>query len=101
MINNSENNRVGSFISPIFEELPNRDTFIIRMTLKNHNLAKGVYTIGANIGIKDLSLGLRDYDVVHDVLSMEIVNSTADKPIALWQKAWGNINFTDAEVELA
>ena len=98
MINNSENNRVGSFISPIYEEVPNGDAFVISMTLKNHNLAKGVYTIGANIGIKDLSLGLRDYDVVHDVLSMEIVNATADKPIALWQKAWGNINFQDAEI---
>jgi hypothetical protein len=92
---------VGSYISPVYESVPKADEFVIKMTLKNHNLAKGTYTIGANIGIKDLSLGLRDYDVVHDVLSMEIVDSTAGKPIALWQKQLVNINFQDAVIEIA
>ncbi|MBQ6723194.1 MAG: ABC transporter ATP-binding protein [Paludibacteraceae bacterium] len=101
MINNSEDARVGSYISPVYESLPKSDEFVIKLTLRNHNLAKGTYTIGANIGIKDLSLGLRDYDVVHDVLSLEIVDSTAGKPIALWQKQWGSINFQDAAIEIA
>ena len=99
MINNNEEERVGSYISPIYNEVPNKNEFVIKVTLKNHNLAKGTYTIGSNIGIKDLSLGLRDYDVVHNVLGMEVLYSTAEKPIALWQKGWGNINFQDAEIE--
>ena len=100
MINNCEDTRVGSYISPIYDTVPETDEFVIKLTLKNHNLAKGIYTIGANIGIKDLSLGLRDYDVAHNVLSLEIINSTAGKPVALWQKQWGNINFQDAVVEM-
>lgn len=100
MINNSEDMRVGSYVSPIYDTVPQGNEFVIKMTLKHHNLAKGTYTIGANIGIKDLSLGLRDYDVVHNVLSVEIINSTADKPIALWQNSWGNINFQDADIEI-
>ena len=99
MINNNEEERVGSYISQIYDEVPDKNEFVVKVTLRNHNLAKGTYTIGSNIGIKDLSLGLRDYDVVHNVLGMEVLYSTADKPIALWQKGWGNINFQDAEIE--
>ena len=42
--------------------------------------------------------GLRDYDVVHPVLLMEVVNSTKDTPIVLWQKQWGSTNYHDAEI---
>ena len=67
------------------------------MLVKNHNLARGRYRLHFNVGIKDLSMGLRDYDVVHDVLvfNVEYQDLLYRQPYALWQPGWGNHNLKD------
>ena len=100
MINNSEGNRVGTYASPIFNVPQGRDRFNVTITLKNHNLAKGKYSVGLNIGLKELESGLRDYDVIHDVVSFEITDIRKGVPIALWQKQWGNTNYRDAIIKI-
>ena len=99
-IANSEERRVGSYISPVLKVPANKDFFIIKLKLKHHNLARGRYIVDFNIGLKDLSTGLRDYDVIHNVLSMDVVYSTSNEVIALWQSTWGNVNFRDAEISI-
>ena len=100
MINNSEGNRVGTYASPIFNVPQGRDRFNVTITLKNHNLAKGKYSVGLNIGLKEMESGLRDYDVIHDVVSFEITDIRKGVPIALWQKQWGNTNYRDAIIKI-
>ena len=100
MINNSEHNRVGTYASPIFNVPPNRDSFTVIIRLKNHNLAKGKYSIGLNIGLKELEYGLRDYDVVHDVVCFEVTNIRKGVPIVLWQKQWGSTNYREASIDI-
>ncbi len=100
-INNNQELRVGSYVSPVYN-VPDKDEFIVRITLAKHNLAKGSYSLDFNVGLKDLSMGLRDYDVVHYVLYFDVVYQTLhpQTPIALWQGHWGNCNFTDAKIEI-
>ena len=100
MIDNSEEQRVGSYVSPVYEVPKDKTFFTIHITLKNHNLARGVYYVGFNIGHKEIEYGLRDYDVVHHVLSMNVVNVTSNVPIVLWQKCWGNTNYRDADIKI-
>ena len=103
MINNQEDSRVGTYVSPIFDVVLQGKEFIkLSAILKHHQLARGNYSVSFNIGIKDLSLGLRDYDLVWDVLHLQVEYQTfcGKEPIALWQKQWGNINFQYADIEL-
>ena len=101
MINNSELCRVGTYASPVFDVPQGKDHFTITISLKNHNLAKGRYSIGLNIGLKELERGVRDYDVIHDVVFFEITNIRKGVPIALWQKQWGNTNYRDAVIKIS
>ena len=98
MIDNNEEMRVGSYVSPVYEVPAGRTEFDVHIKLAHHNLARGTYRVGFNIGHKELAYGLRDYDVVHPVLMMNVVNSTANTPIVLWQKQWGSTNYHDAEI---
>ena len=100
MIDNNEEMRVGSYVSPVYDVPLGKKEFDIHIKLAHHNLARGTYRVGFNIGHKELAYGLRDYDVVHPVLMMNIVNLTINTPIVLWQKQWGSINYHDAEIEI-
>ena len=98
MIDNNEEIRVGSYVSPVYDVPTDKSEFDVHIKLAHHNLARGLYRVGFNIGHKEIAYGLRDYDVVHPVLLMEVVNSTKDTPIVLWQKQWGSTNYHDAEI---
>ena len=100
MINNNELNRVGTYASPVFDVPQDKSLFNVTIILKHHNLAKGKYSIGLNIGLKDLEYGLRDYDVIHNVVFFEITHIKKGAPIVLWQKHWGNTNYRDAVIKI-
>jgi len=109
MITDMSGVRVGSYISEIFSLEKQKDDFFIKIKLSNHNLAKGIYRLSFNIGLKDIvsglegvAIGLKDYDVVYDVLSFEVIYADIEKkkPIILWRQGWGNCNFINGEVQL-
>lgn len=101
IIDNSEEMRVGSYVSPSIYDVPeNVDYFTIKIKLEHHNLARGTYYVGFNIGLKELNYGVRDYDVLNYVMPFKITNIKGDLPIVLWKKEWGDINFRNAEIEI-
>lgn len=100
MIDNNEEQRVGSFVSQVYDIPKEKNEFTIYLTLNNHNLARGLYHVGFNIGHKEIEYGLRDYDVITYVLSLNVINVTKDVPIVLWQKQWGNTNYRDADIKI-
>ena len=102
MINNQSDVRVGSYISEIIVATKFSEIFNIRITISNHNLAKGRYRTIFGVGLKDVTVGLKDFDVVHNVLSFEVVyvDYITKIPIALWKEDWGNSNYTDGVVEI-
>ena len=100
IIDDSEELRVGSYVSPVYSVPNDVDYFTIKIKLMNHNLARGTYHVGFNIGMKELDYGLRDYDVLNYVLPFKVTNIKGNQPIVLWRKEWGDVNFRTAEIEI-
>lgn len=101
MIDNEKDERVGSFISKIYDISTYGNMFEVRLTLKYHNLAKGKYKVNCNVGLKDIESGLKDYDVVYETVYFEVDKSNyiTGSPILLWRNGWGNCNFQNADIE--
>ena len=88
-------------VSEVFD-VPEKDVFEVEMTIKNHNLAKGHYVARFNVGLKILAEGLRDYDVVKNVLAFDVVyqNESKKEPYALWLNGWGDHFINDVQYEI-
>jgi lipopolysaccharide transport system ATP-binding protein len=104
MINANANtgNRVGCFFSENFEIPDNTVPFDIIVTVNNHNLAKGIYSIDFNIGIGNPTSAFTDYDLLYNVLSFEVVfdDFKSKKLISKWAPFWGNSYYKQVEIEL-
>ena len=92
---------VGTTVSRVFP-VPDKDEFCVFMTISNHNLVRGHYALFFNVGLKVLSTGLRDYDVVRDVIAFDVLYQTTEtkEPYSLWQKGWGNHYLRDVDYQL-
>lgn len=89
---------VGTFVSEITEVPQNRDFFNVKLVVRNHNLSRGRYSARFNIGLKDLETGLRDYDVLQDVINFEVTEFTKGRVISVWMNNWGNIILQDVDM---
>ena len=83
-------------------EAPQKNIFSLFCTIKNHNLVKGNYQIRFNIGIKDISLGVRNFDVLRNVLSfsIEYLKKTDKNSYSLWLPNWGDHLLSDYSLKL-
>lgn len=95
---NIEDRCVGTYVSEIKEVPVGKDTFVVRLVVRNHNLSRGRYSACFNIGLKDLETGLRDYDILQDVINFEVTDFTKGKPISLWLNGWGNILLQNVDM---
>ena len=101
MVEDVMGRRVGAFISPVCQI--DKDEFKCIVRLKKHNLSKGKYYLGFNIGLKQSEDALFvDYDIVYKVLSFQIAYVTRAKkePIKLWREGWGICQFNDGDIEI-
>ena len=97
MFNNSRDERVGSYLSPMLDVsgITLGDTFVWVVELEKLNLAKGIYRVCFNVGLKDITVGMRDYDIVHNVLAFSIEHSDylLKDPFTFWPDYNGSIYF--------
>ena len=102
MVDDNDEKRVGSFISPVYD-VPGRDVFSIKMSLLNHNLAKGRYSLNFNIGLKNEEYAYMDYDVVMEMLTFEVAYEDRQtlKPLELWRDSWGSQHWHSGEVTIS
>ncbi len=104
MINANANtgNRVGCFFSENFDLPENTKPFDIIVTVNNHNLAKGIYSIDFNIGIGNPTTAFTDFDLLYNVLSFEVVfdDYKSKKLISKWAPFWGNSYYKQVEIEM-
>jgi hypothetical protein len=101
-LENNYNVTVGSYISKFISTKSLPPEFRLRLTLSDHNLSRGIYSIGFNVGLKDLSVGLKDFDLVYNVLNFEIRYSDylSKSPIVLWRDEWGSNHFQNGVIEI-
>ncbi len=97
MFNNQSDVRVGSYISDYVDltKVGIGEEFVWKTVIEHHNLAKGKYGVGFNIGQKDIHVGVKDYDIVHNVLSFSVVYADMVKKdsFAYWPSYNGSIFF--------
>ena len=97
MLNNQSDVRVGSYISDYvnLSRVGIGEEFVWKTTINHHNLAKGKYSVCFNVGQKDIHVGLKDYDIVHNVLSFSVVYADMVKKdsFAYWPSYNGSIYF--------
>ena len=100
MIEDIEEKNVGSFISQVYET-PDKEMFKIRLSVPNHNLARGKYSLDFNIGMKDDNeYGFKDYDVVYDMLMFEVmyIDHISKRPIQVWRDEWGVLHLQKGNI---
>ena len=97
MFNNQSDVRVGSYLSDYMDltKVGVGEDFTWKITINHHNLAKGKYGVCFNVGQKDVHVGLKDYDVVHNVLSFSVVYVDMVKKdnFTFWPSYSGSIYF--------
>ena len=97
MFNNQSDVRVGSYISDYVDltKIKVGEEFVWKTVIEHHNLAKGKYSVCFNIGQKDIHIGLKDYDIVHNVLSfsVEYADMVKKDSFAYWPSYNGSIYF--------
>ena len=100
-ITNSSDICVGTIVSNSLE-VPQKDLFSLFCSINSHNLVKGNYQIRFNIGIKDISLGARNFDVLGNVLSfsIEYLKKTDKSAYSLWLPNWGNHLLSDCSFKI-
>ena len=93
--------RVGAYISPV-TLCGDNDEMTAVIGLRNHNLAKGKYYLGFNVGLKTDKYEFIDYDIVFDVLSFNVkyLDSDRQEEIKLWRDDWGSIQFQDGFIQI-
>ncbi len=97
---NIEDKCVGTYVSEVVDVPKKKCFFDVRLIVHHHNLSRGRYSTNFNIGIKDLETGLRDYDVLHNVINFEVIYFTKGKALSLWPNGWGNIILQDVELQV-
>lgn len=104
MINANANlgSRVGCFFSQNFSLPNNNNPFEVIVTLHNHNLAKGVYSIDFNIGIGNPTTPFTDFDLIYNVLSFEVLYDDMENKqlISKWASFWGHSYYKQVEVDI-
>ena len=97
MFDNQSDNRIGSYISDYVDltSIGVGEEFVLRTVIEHHNLAKGKYGVCFNVGQKDIHVGLKDYDVVHNVLSFSVMYADMVKKdsFSFWPAYNGSIYF--------
>lgn len=97
MINNQKDERIGSYISPYFDltQISVGDSFTWKTSINSHNLARGRYWVCFNIGLKNIEIGNKDYDIVHNVLAFNIAYSNYKNktPFSYWPSYNGSLFF--------
>ena len=69
---NSADVRVSFYMTDVIEIPSNKDEFDLNVTIPNHYLPKGRYSIRFETNLQDFSEGSTHFDFVHHVLSFEV-----------------------------
>ena len=104
MINNQKDERVGSYLSPYFDvrDIPVGKEFMWKSKVE-HNLARGKYQVCFNVGLKNIEIGNKDFDIVHNVLAFSVVyaDSKTQSAFSYWPDYNGSLYFPgESEVKL-
>jgi hypothetical protein len=87
---------VGSGAGPDDLSIQEREVATYRLRLPNPCLAPGCYHFELGVGTGNERTGLREFDVVADVLHFEVMLPPGqDGTVSEWQRSWGTVHFRE------
>jgi lipopolysaccharide transport system ATP-binding protein len=90
---------VGSLFTPESLSLHDREVAVFRVELRDLRLAPGRYHIGLAVGRGTPETGIRDFDIVVDVLHYEVLPPFGSRGTrSSWLAGWGAIMFGHCSV---
>ena len=95
-ISTIENQPVGSFFGNEMFSIRENQIKKILITIKNHSLTLGKYKISTSVGTGNFIEGMKDFDIVVDVIQFNIiaVNKENLAGYSIWSKSWGDVLFS-------
>ena len=98
MINNQNDDRMGSYISEYkdLKHISVGDTFVWKVKINHHNLVRGRYSVCFNVGLKSVEIGVKDFDIVHNVLAFNVLylNMKTQQQYTYWPDFNGHLLFS-------
>lgn len=88
---------VGAMYSEMVELPKDTDMMEVELTLPNHYLARGKYSLSFNMSYNDFNSKIRDLDVVGDVIRFEVIwrDEAHTQPFTMWNL--GDISYASVE----
>ena len=87
--------RVGMSISDVLNIPGGKDIFTVRVSIKNHNLAKSRYIMDFWLCSGNLSSSFRQFDRVYNTVTFEVAKHNGQF-IVTWDSGWGQNCFQDS-----
>lgn len=86
-----EDRSIIQYVTEMMDVPMDRDEYDIKLHLKNHHLTKGIYSVKIELGTKDFSAGIYDYDIIPQAMVFEVKHITLaeKKEYAFWNRSWG------------
>jgi ABC-type polysaccharide/polyol phosphate transport system ATPase subunit len=83
--------RIVQYISTSVPVPEDKDLFQVRLSIRDHGLTKGIYSISLEVGSKDIAFAVKNYDHVMNVLSFNIqyLHKNPKIEYAAWNRSWG------------
>lgn len=93
---------VESFITAPVPVPKNENIYTVRLKVSNHGLTKRCYHISLVAGLKDFSIGARNFDIVRNVLSFEVsyYQKNPDKEYLMWHRNWGAVVHNNENISI-
>jgi lipopolysaccharide transport system ATP-binding protein len=91
---------VGTMFTPDAYRVAPGEEAVFRISLHDCNLAPGHYSCILHTGQGNPRVGHRDFDIVFDVLSFQVLSPEGDAGTrSTWPSAWGSVRFPEPVVE--
>lgn len=87
----TEGRCVSQYVTDMMDVPTDHDEYTVKLHLMNVHLTKGVYVINIEMGTKDFSTSVVNYDQVLNAMSFEVKYITKDekREYSYWHRSWG------------
>ena len=98
IFHDSQEKRFATYVTSLLQVPDSKESFKVSLCLKNHNLAKGKYYVHFDLGIKDYSNTIDNYDGLDNVFQINVNLMTREpkKAYAGWYQEYGYILDTNS-----
>lgn len=87
----TEERAIVQYVTEMMDVPADRDEYEVRLHVKDHHLTKGAYIVKIEMGVKDFSMGITNYDQIDHAMAIEVkhITSAEKKEYSFWQRSWG------------